>query len=380
MKILFDVSSLLKEITGIGVFAKHICEQIIQNPSGHEYILCASALKGRNPDWLQKSGSKISYVRRHLPGKLLLELWRYFDFITIESVARVKNVDLFFSPNYFYQSTKIHKKVAAIHDLSFLRNKRYGSRYSGEYHRNVLPGKIGKLDKIIVPSQHTSKDIREFFPQINHRKIHVVHFGIDACYHPLETDARNTTYYGSWLPEKYFLTAGTVEPRKNHEFLIKAFSNVSKKFPEYYLIIAGNHTKMSGHLIRLADELGVGKKVMFTGYIDSTNLITLMQKAKLAIFPSWDEGFGFCELEVMACGVPIAASDIAIHHEMLGDSSFYFSIETTEALETLLSDFIKGNIDTTFSISQGLEWTKKYSWEETYRKIVHVFESLDTNL
>ena len=112
---------------------------------------------------------------------------------------------------------------------------------------------------------------------------------------------------------------GTLQPRKNIPLLIEAYAKIKNKIPEIKLVLAGNK---NGHNfdkkineVLLKNDLN--KDIIFAGFIDTIDKVVVYKMATVYVFPSFYEGFGIPILEAMSQGVPVLASDIPPHRELV---------------------------------------------------------------
>jgi glycosyltransferase involved in cell wall biosynthesis len=110
------------------------------------------------------------------------------------------------------------------------------------------------------------------------------------------------------LPDDYLLCVGNITPVKNHITAVRALHEIREAVPTN-LVIAGGQT--NGYFHKLQKEvqrLGLDDRVYFTGFVSGEGLVSLMNGAKILLFPSLTEGFGLTMLEASGCGLPIVAS------------------------------------------------------------------------
>lgn len=120
--------------------------------------------------------------------------------------------------------------------------------------------------------------------------------------------------------EKVVLYAGRMDEGKNVESLIAALARVAADVP-FAAVVCGDGPRRR-HAERLARELGVAHRVVFTGYV--SNLWDLMKRADALVSLSRFEGRPNVVLEAMACGCPLVVSDIPAHREILDERSALF--------------------------------------------------------
>jgi glycosyltransferase involved in cell wall biosynthesis len=87
---------------------------------------------------------------------------------------------------------------------------------------------------------------------------------------------------------------------------------------------------------QLSTDSEVAECVRFTGGVDYEKIHALYRDADVFAFPSMVESFGHPLVEAMACGVPVVASDIAVHREVCGDAALYFEPSDHHALAARL--------------------------------------------
>lgn len=132
----------------------------------------------------------------------------------------------------------------------------------------------------------------------------------------------------------YFVTIGTIEPRKNHAFLLDLWVQLGPDAPQLY-IIGGRGWADAAVLARL-DALPPGGPVQVLSGLDDSTLAALLQNARALLFPSLAEGYGLPPVEAAALGVPVVASNLAVIRELLGEFAVYLEVTDSYSwLETI---------------------------------------------
>ena len=169
----------------------------------------------------------------------------------------------------------------------------------------LMPEGIRIADRIIAVSEHTALDLKTEFPATSH-KIRTIPLGISS----LSKVASRESLASMGLTGKYFLFVGTLEPRKNLERLISAFSALPQRLRENVcLAIVGGDGWGGINVISIAEKFGVKKNVRILGYVSEEQLATLYSYALFLAMPSLYEGFGLPLLEAMARGIPVLTSN-----------------------------------------------------------------------
>lgn len=109
------------------------------------------------------------------------------------------------------------------------------------------------------------------------------------------------------IEKPYILYTSRHEPWKKFDWAIEVVSQALPKYPDIKLVIPGAETPLTSRLKDLADRLGIGKKVVFTGPIKQKSLWDLYQNAAVYIFTSPKEDLGIVVEEAQAAGTPVVA-------------------------------------------------------------------------
>ncbi len=281
------------------------------------------------------------------------------------------NLPRFRSPNTRF--------VVTIHDLAF---KLFPETFPKKdcYKLNLQTDyAVRRADKIIAISQATKNDLLKFYPQINQRKITVVHHGFE----PKLWQKKIPSIKKNKILKKYQLTAkkflvhvGAIQPRKNLELLIEVFEKLKEKDFSGKLVLIGGDGWKYDKIKNRAQKSKFAEDIIFTGNIKFTELVTLVQMAQLFVFPSLYEGFGIAGLESLAAGVPVVAARNSSLPEVLGDSALYFKDNDIHSCYRQVVRLLGDEKLQKKLIYQGLERVKKFSWEKTARKNLRVIKSV----
>jgi glycosyltransferase involved in cell wall biosynthesis len=111
------------------------------------------------------------------------------------------------------------------------------------------------------------------------------------------------------LPIQHFIfgTVGRLDEQKGIDLLLEAFKEVTGRLEDVYLLVVGTGPDEQG-LKKLARELGINERVIFTGYRE--DVYDLMQIMNVFVLASRWEGLPMVLMEAMARGVPVIASDV----------------------------------------------------------------------
>ena len=189
-------------------------------------------------------------------------------------------------------------------------------------------------------------------------RVRVVHLGIDHDRYAPDPAADPAA-----AREPFLLYPARRWPHKNHERLFEAFALLRRERPELRLLLTGG-----GHS---ASALPGGVEVR--GLVPVEELVSLYRRAGALVFPSLYEGFGQPVVEAMACGCPVACSDVASLPEVVGGAARLFDPYEPEAIAAAVRDVLDAPGVWT---ARGLERARLYSWEATARAHEDVYREL----
>ncbi|MDO8573385.1 MAG: glycosyltransferase family 1 protein [Candidatus Daviesbacteria bacterium] len=337
----------------------------------YSYQLLKALLK------IDKHNKYIVYTRSNLNFKFL---WTQLG-LAIQTFK--DHLDVLFVPAHTLPLIRRPglKTVVTIHDL--------GSEYLPDmyqlkqrlYLSFMQKYQLQTATKIIAVSKATKMDlIRKI--GVSSEKVRVIYEGFDkTLFKPVKNNR----------PKNYFLFVGTVQPRKNLERLIIAFSihlrggiflRNKAHLGGVTLVIAGGKGWMSDEIYELPKKLGIEDRVKFLGYVPEGDLPALYSGAIALTFPSLFEGFGLPILEAQACGCPVLTSNISSMPEIGGKGAVY--VDPYD-----VNDIVKGmeRLQATAClparqgyrqqlIKEGFENVKRFSWEKCAAQTLEVFENL----
>jgi glycosyltransferase involved in cell wall biosynthesis len=271
--------------------------------------------------------------------------------------------------------------VITIHDiipLLFPEGVRPRHRY---YFRFAMRRIIQLADAIIVDSENTKSAILQHF-NVSEEKLNVIYLGVDGSrFQPIDDQEyikKVHKRYGIG-PHPYILFVGNIEPRKNLSSLIHAFAELVQSGifkPEIQLIIAGAQGPLAGDLLSLPSQLGLGDKVLFPGVIMDVDLPALYSGASLFVFPSHHEGFGFPVLEAMSCGTPVITSNVSSLPEIAGDAAILVDPNGVHDISEAMLKLLTNDMLREEMIQKGFDRARRFSWEETARQTLRVYERI----
>ncbi|MEK7494782.1 MAG: glycosyltransferase family 1 protein, partial [Patescibacteria group bacterium] len=273
------------------------------------------------------------------------------------------------------------KVLTHVHDVSFRAYPELIGWKDRLFLSLLIPPSLRRADLILVPSQFTKDEIVRYY-RIQPEKISVVSNAVSADFlestrGAFDENALREKYH---LPEKFFLSVGTQQPRKNLPFLIRSLALLQKRLPEAKFVIVGSrnahHTDAS--IERVVAEEKLEESVIFSGYVDQKDLPALVSLAWVFVFPSLYEGFGIPLLEAMSQGVPVASSEAQALQEIGGEAALYFDPTNLASCEEKLYTLYTDSPQRERLISLGKERIKSFSWEKSAGVLRQLYENISS--
>jgi len=232
-------------------------------------------------------------------------------------------------------------------------------------------------DRIIVISEFTRDELTSLYP-VSGDEITVVHGGIDDIFHEQQTeDELMRARFRFNLPEKYILTVGTWEPRKNLVRLLQAWRKLRMegKLGEYKLVMVGMKGWLCGEIEQKFRNQAGQRGVMSIGYVPRTTMPAIYQGASAFIYPSIYEGLGLPPLEALASGVPVAAARAGALPEVLGEAALYFDPSDPREMAEVVNAVITQEELASKLRRKGKEQIKDFTWENAAEKTMQVYRN-----
>jgi len=269
------------------------------------------------------------------------------------------------------------RKVVTVHDLAFLEHPEYAVPSLAAYLRKVVPDAVQAADVVATVSHEVSRTLMTHF-QVPHEKLTVVPNGVAPHFRRITDPViLGATLHKYNLKHPLVLAVGTMEPRKNHLGLIKAFHQAQRrKNGPAMLAIAGGPGWLYDETQSLVTELQLERKVRFLGRVSDLELITLYSMADVFAFPSFFEGFGIPPLEAMACGAPVITSNTSSLPEVVGDAALQVDPHDIDALSEAILRLLDDESLREELRQKGYEQVKHYTWAASARKMLTIYQKL----
>ena len=343
ISVLLDDGMQISRGTGIGKYSERLGRAL-------------AAVDGVSVDYLgyeqkgDRKNSRLAYLR-------------YIN--SQEFIARANSYDLCIFTNYAMPRKRLASKTAVtIHDLAVYDCSDTLPMLYLPYGRAMIRNSMRRADRIVTVSRTMADAIKQRFPKGADK----VEYAWPGVYDHVRAGKQGAPYDDENLAKAaaspFFLMVGTVEKRKNVEFVIEAFAEFKRRGEgrsDYKLILAGRPGFGFDDIEACVKGSGFAEDIVFTGYVSDNDCANLYRDALALVFPSVYEGFGSIQNECMAMGLPIILSDIPTNREVSRDFGTYFKLGDVSGLARALDASIDKRNDSKLSVLAD-KYLTQFNW------------------
>jgi glycosyltransferase involved in cell wall biosynthesis len=327
MRICIDATPLLLRSVGVKTYIYHWLDHLMKS-SGNGTVVAFPGIRELGP--LNHGGSQLgSFATALRIGSILAANNK----IPFAAKLWMPKADVFHISSQFRDPPKSMPLTATIYDFTALIVPELHLRRNIQAEEYLGAMVFKRAKGLIAISENTRCDAIRLLG-LNPDRIEVIYPGVNESYF----DAQPSQ--SSRFQRPYVLFVGTIEPRKNVDLLLDAYSQLRDSTRhEFDLVIAGpTGWKSEKTLARLKDDSG---GVRYLGYVPQCEMPALVAGATVLAYPSLYEGFGLPVAEAMACGVPVITSAVSSLPEVACDAALFVDPrsvgEMRDALDRLLS-------------------------------------------
>jgi alpha-1,3-rhamnosyl/mannosyltransferase len=283
--------------------------------------------------------------------------------------------DLYHEPNHLPWGSDL-PTVTTIHDLSVLVHPEWhpADRVRA-YERHFFRG-MSYSRHFLAVSEFTRQEVIRHLG-VSPDRVTAVHNGIHPRYHPVPADEVDEALRELGLPRGYLLYVGTIEPRKNILFLMRAYCGLPATLRRAHpLVLVGGWGWKAKEIADYYDTTAQHQGVIHFGYMPDSSLPALYSGARALVYPSHYEGFGLPPVEMLACGGAVIASTAGSLVEVLGGHGCLINPEDEAGWRSALARVLSDD-DYVESLRHGvMEFAQRYSWDECARQTWAVYRAV----
>jgi len=185
--------------------------------------------------------------------------------------------------------------VIHVHSTEFDRSGEHVNQRVYDIERRGMHGAM----RVICVSQLTRNIVIHRYGVPEHHT--------EVVYNGVEMDRGDAGLSPIRSKDKIVLYFGRITFQKGPEYFIRAAKRVLDVMEDVKFVVAGSGD-MARHMIEMAANMGIGHKVLFTGFLRGDDIKRVFSLADLYVMPSISEPFGIAPLEAMSHNVPVIIS------------------------------------------------------------------------
>ena len=230
-----------------------------------------------------------------------------------------------------------------------------------------------EADKVIAVSDYTKRIIVEHYG-IDPNKVEVVHNGIDPDDAAVSTSAEAEMKRLKDAGWGVVLFVGRLTLQKGPDYFLEAAKRVIEHRPNTLFVISGSGD-MAKQIIERSAYLGIGDKVLFTGFLREKELARLYGIADLLVMPSVSEPFGIVPLEALLNNTPVLISKQSGVAEVIRNSlkTDFWDIEdmANKIISVLTNPSLRDTLTT-----EGSREARAQIWKKAAQRCMMVYDKV----
>jgi glycosyltransferase involved in cell wall biosynthesis len=160
---------------------------------------------------------------------------------------------------------------------------------------------------------------------------------------------------------------------KNHLALVEAMARLRDAGADLDLVCTGRQTEHYPAIRRRVEELHLGDRIRFLGYVEQARLAWLYGHASAMVFPSLFEGWGIPVVEAFAWDLPVACSAIEVLDEAAAGASLRFDPSNPEAIAAAVRRIVESVDLRSDLVAKGRVRLDRLTWDQTARTFLALY-------
>jgi glycosyltransferase involved in cell wall biosynthesis len=362
MRIAFDAVPLLDTKTGVGRFVDEVTTRLARHddidlvafgwPLGGRHRMQAAVPPG------------VEVARLPFVGPPLRACWRRLDLPPVECWTGA--VDVVHGANFVVPPARRAAEIVTIHDLTMLRYPELCTSDTLEF-PSLIRRALSRGAWVHTVSEFVAEEVVADLGADPARVV-AIHNGVT-----LVPEIDPSVGHGLARTERYILSLGTVEPRKDLPRLVEAFDQVARDDPEVWLVIAGPDGWGADALTSAIHHADHRNRILRLGWVSDEDRAALLRGATVFAYPSVYEGFGLPPLEAMSADAPVVTTRTGGLTEVVADAALVVPPSDTDALAEALAKVLADPALADDLRRRGRSNLARFSWDATTDAVVDLY-------
>ena len=289
--------------------------------------------------------------------------------------SKMSDMDLLDIPHFNVPLRFLKKCIVTIHDIIPYKMKEFFPSKIKRIYMKLIFFLIKKYShKVVSVSECTKSDLVEVF-HFSETQIVNIYNGLNhELFYPHSKKEITEFRIKYNLEKEYLLTVGIGKGHKNLGFVIRTLTPLWLEGNlDLPLVLAGAGGKIPEHLVEVIHP--VEKFIIPFQKISYEELPLLYQSAKMLIFPSLYEGFGFPLLEAQGVGCPVLSANVSVMPEILRGSAYFFDPTEEAKFQQEFRLFMLNPSLLKTKVPLGYENAKRFSWKKAAEETLRLYRA-----
>jgi glycosyltransferase involved in cell wall biosynthesis len=369
LRVAIDVTAAVHQSGGIGRYTRCLVSALVdEQPDFALTLFWTAAPSAAVPAWLLHLAN-VRLRRIPLPERYATILWQRAR-LPLPVELLIGPQDVCHCPDFVLPPVWRAATVLTIHDLSFRLVPEAADPGLRRYLEKVVPRSARRADLVLTDSMATQRDVNSWLG-IPAARTAVLYSGVGSEFRPVrDAVALQQVRHRYGLPQRFVMSLGTLQPRKNYGRLIEACAMLREAGAlDWDLVIVGRPGWLYGDLAGLVTRHRLQGRVHFVTTAEDDDLPALYSAADLFALVSLYEGFGLPPLEAMACGTPVVVSTVSSLPEVVGDAGVQVDPFDVEAIACTLRALMADADRRVQLRERGFRQAAPFTWERAARQL-----------
>jgi glycosyltransferase involved in cell wall biosynthesis len=364
--------------TGVGHYVGELLRWLPQVAPRHHYVGFFTGVLGWRPPSIEtapRDAPPGTPTRR--PPWFVRHLLQAGYQAAFRLATRRRRYNLYHEPNNIAMRWR-GPTITTVHDMSVVRHPEWHPDDRVAWYQREFEKSAAQTTHFICPSAFTKRELVEL-AGVAPDRVTVIPLAPREPFRPQPPEKLQEVRGRMSLPDAFLLFVGTLEPRKNVDGLLEAYSRLSASVRRCFpLVLVGAAGWGVRGLWERATRLNVQETVLPLGYVTEGDLAALYTAARGLVWPSWYEGFGLPPLECMACGTPVITSNTSSLPEVVGDAGLMVDPGDSAALARTIQRIIEDEAAVADLAARGRARAAQFTWQQCAAAHVAVYERFAT--
>lgn len=369
----------VKQFDGIGTYTLNLIKNLRSQPN-IEVIPCYFNLSLKDFFSLPCRTNDKANIEQITGHPLLIQPCPFLhDLLPIINWHRnlEKQIDIFHSTDHLIPKLSDTPVIATFHDAMIFKNPEYSNSRLRSCKNYLLKKHLQYADHVITISDTVVDDLVNYC-NLDKANISVIYNSINNEWQQaISNELQKSTLAKYQINQKFILSVGTLQPKKNLQRVLDAYQLLPKKIQnEFLLVIVGKAGWSCDDLVKNIKRLHEQGIVKWLDYVPFEDLRALYQNATSLIFPSLYEGFGLPIVEGFASKAPVITSNFPPMSEVAGDAAYlvdpYNVKEISHAVQTIIENpTLRNDL-----VRKGVERAKLFTEDIFIKQVVAEYHKL----